>query len=70
MGSQRIASSIISHPYQRLGWGEPVPGEEIDAGEDGFTNPTIEDVYSELSDGVIVDMQATLRELFEDPRLK
>jgi RHS repeat-associated protein len=70
MGSQRIASSIISHPYQPLGWGEPVPGEEIDEGEDGFTNPTIEDVYSELSDGVIVDMQATLRELFEDPRLK
>ena len=70
MGSQRIASSLINRPYHPPGWGEPAPGEEPGEGEDGYTNPPLEDGYSELSDGVIVDMQATLRELFDNPDLE
>jgi RHS repeat-associated protein len=70
MGSQRIASSLINRPYRPPGWGEPAPGEEPVEGEDGYNNPPLENGYSELSDGLIVDMQATIRELFDNPDLE
>lgn len=69
MGSQRIASALINMPFRPPGWGQPTPGEEPGEGEDPGSNPPIEDGYSNLSDGLIVDLQQTLQELLDDPNL-
>lgn len=52
-------------PFKSPSLGSPTLGEE--PGEDPDLNPVLEDGYSTLTDGLIVDLQQTVQDFLDDP---